>query len=91
MHSAGDGYNRDVVFGVLLGRQYDVQLANQIADSVWALHESRLFQSVNGANVGEPPAQPEHPENSPGEASEPGRRHASVFDALWDNFFGVRS
>jgi curved DNA-binding protein CbpA len=91
MRFVSDGYNRDVVFGVLLGQRCDVQLANRIADSVWALHESRVFESVKGGNVAEPPAPPEHSEKSPGEASEPGRRHASVFDALWHNFFGVRS
>jgi curved DNA-binding protein CbpA len=38
MRYAGEGYNRDVVFGVLLGRQCDVLEAQRIADSVSAWH-----------------------------------------------------
>ncbi|QCP52401.1 J domain-containing protein [Trinickia violacea] len=41
MRFAEDGHNRDVLFGVLLGRDCDVPLATRIANSVWALHESR--------------------------------------------------
>ena len=91
MRFASDGYSRDVLFGVLLGRQCDVQLVNRIADSVWALHQSRLSEAVNDAAAAEPPAKREHPGELRGEASEPGRRHASVFEALWQNLFGVRS
>ncbi|MDR5817428.1 DnaJ domain-containing protein [Caballeronia sp. LZ033] len=42
MRFASLGHNRDVVFGVLLGAQCDEPAARQIADSVIALHESRL-------------------------------------------------
>ncbi|SAL04205.1 molecular chaperone DnaJ [Caballeronia calidae] len=41
MRFASQGYNRDVVLGVLLGAQCDEPTARQIADSVTALHESR--------------------------------------------------
>lgn len=41
MRFASHGYNRDVVFGVLLGAQCDEPAARQIADSAIALHESR--------------------------------------------------
>ncbi len=41
MRFAEDGHNRDVVFGVLLGRDCDVQVAERIAGSVVALHASR--------------------------------------------------
>jgi hypothetical protein len=41
MRFASQGYNRDVVFGVLLGAQCDEPAARQIADSAIALHESR--------------------------------------------------
>jgi curved DNA-binding protein CbpA len=41
MRFASQGYNRDVVFGVLLGAQCDEAAARQIADSAIALHESR--------------------------------------------------
>jgi curved DNA-binding protein CbpA len=41
MQYASRGHNRDVVFGVLLGRECDEASARQIADSAIALHESR--------------------------------------------------
>ncbi len=41
MRFAERGYNRDVVFGVLLGRNCESERAGQIADSVTALHASR--------------------------------------------------
>ncbi|MFM0299625.1 J domain-containing protein [Paraburkholderia sediminicola] len=41
MRFAGDGHNRDVLFGVLLGRRCDARRAAQIADSVSALQASR--------------------------------------------------
>lgn len=41
MRFADDGYNRDVLFGVLLGRRCDVRRAVQIADSVSALQAAR--------------------------------------------------
>lgn len=46
MRYAEDGHNRDVLFGVLLGRECDSPLAERIADSVWAMHESRRAQSA---------------------------------------------
>uniref|UniRef100_E1TFA0 Heat shock protein DnaJ domain protein n=1 Tax=Burkholderia sp. (strain CCGE1003) TaxID=640512 RepID=E1TFA0_BURSG len=41
MRFADEGHNRDVLFGVLLGRQCDAARAAQIADSVAALQTSR--------------------------------------------------
>ena len=41
MRFADDGHNRDVLFGVLLGRRCDARRAAQIADSVSALQASR--------------------------------------------------
>jgi DnaJ-class molecular chaperone len=41
MRFADAGHNRDVLFGVLLGRRYDARRAAQIADSVSALQASR--------------------------------------------------
>ncbi|WP_175113977.1 J domain-containing protein, partial [Paraburkholderia solisilvae] len=41
MRFAEQGHNRDVIFGVLLGRDCPPLLAARIADSVWALHQSR--------------------------------------------------
>jgi curved DNA-binding protein CbpA len=93
MRFASQGYNRDVVFGVLLGQQCDVKLANRIADSVAALHESRSAEAINGADAAgpPPPVPPQPPEESPDEAPTGDPRHASVFETLWHNFFRVRS
>ena len=41
MRFADEGHHRDVLFGVLLGRDCDAELAARIADSVWALQEAR--------------------------------------------------
>ncbi|RDK03561.1 J domain-containing protein [Paraburkholderia lacunae] len=41
MRFADEGHNRDVLFGVLLGRQCEARRAAQIADSVAALQASR--------------------------------------------------
>jgi DnaJ-class molecular chaperone len=41
MRFADDGHNRDVLFGVLLGRRCDARRAAQIADSVSALQAAR--------------------------------------------------
>ena len=46
MRFADEGYNRDVVFGVLLGQQCEASRAGQIADSVLALHASRQQKNV---------------------------------------------
>jgi curved DNA-binding protein CbpA len=46
MRFAGEGHNRDVVFGVLIGQQCEAALAAQIAASVVALHASRQAPPV---------------------------------------------
>ncbi|PMS36594.1 DnaJ-like protein [Trinickia symbiotica] len=50
MRFAERGYNRDVLFGVLLGRDCEVELAGRIADSVAALHASRQSAPSRDAN-----------------------------------------
>jgi curved DNA-binding protein CbpA len=105
MRFATEGYNRDVVFGVLLGRPCDVQLANRVADSVCALHASRQAAATSPAppatsptsadpeNIAEPSVSPEQRENPQNPASKPesGQHPASVFQELWQTLFGVRS
>jgi len=99
MRFATEGYNRDVVFGVLLGRPCDVQLANRVADSVCALHASRQATatppaSADSENITEPSVSPAQREkNAPNAASKPesGQHPASVFQELWQTLFGVRS
>jgi hypothetical protein len=90
------------VFGALLGRQCDVQLANRVADSVCALHASRQAETAemgdpanpaDPANVAEPSVSPEHREKAQSQTPEStsAQRPASVFQELWQNLFGVRS
>ncbi len=43
---ASQGHNRDVVFGVLIGRECEEPIARQISDSAIALHDSRRAPSV---------------------------------------------
>ncbi|WP_179401464.1 J domain-containing protein [Burkholderia guangdongensis] len=49
MRFAEQGHNRDVVFGVLLGRDCDESLAGRIADSVTELHASRQQDACQDA------------------------------------------
>ncbi|CAB3710325.1 J domain-containing protein [Paraburkholderia rhynchosiae] len=49
MRFADDGHNRDVLFGVLLGRQCEASRAARIADSVAALQASRREAAANAA------------------------------------------
>jgi DnaJ-class molecular chaperone len=48
---ADEGHNRDVLFGVLLGRQCEARRAAQIADSVAALQASRREAGKGGVNA----------------------------------------
>lgn len=73
MRFAGEGYNRDVVFGVLLGQQCERDLANRIADSAIALHAARQAEMTRAetrtsAPVPEP-VHTEEPESAPGAQS----------------------
>jgi DnaJ-class molecular chaperone len=53
MRFAEQGHNRDVVLGVLLGHDCEVQLAGRIADSVVALHASRQAAASRDAQGSE--------------------------------------
>jgi curved DNA-binding protein CbpA len=75
MHFATQGYNRDVVFGVLLGQRCDAQTAGQIADSAIALHVSR--QQTAGE-------QEEAQTETKDKEKEPA--HAHHLGALWFQF-----
>jgi curved DNA-binding protein CbpA len=72
MQFASRGHNRDVVFGVLIGRDCDESVARQIADSAIALHESRHA----------PAAEPvkEEPSGSPKE------EQVNPLGAMWFQF-----
>ncbi|WP_316657303.1 J domain-containing protein [Ralstonia condita] len=83
MRFADDGHNRDVLFGVLLGRGGDAELAARIADSVWALQEARR----DTAATTDTPASEATPQ--PDEVTSP-QRHASAFESFWQGLFGLR-
>jgi curved DNA-binding protein CbpA len=51
MRFATQGYNRDVVLGVLLGRDCGIELAQRIADSALALHTSRQAEVLAKARA----------------------------------------
>jgi curved DNA-binding protein CbpA len=53
MGFAEQGHNRDVVLGVLLGRDCELQLARRVADSVVALHASRQAGASSQAQASE--------------------------------------
>lgn len=86
MRFADDGHNRDVLFGVLLGRDCEAELAARIADSVSALQASRQA-SAAAAQAPEPTAAAASGHDTP----ERSRRHPGAFDSFWHGLFGVRS
>jgi len=81
MRFADEGHNRDVLFGVLLGRDCDAELAARIADSVWALQEARR-DNVAATPDSKATVQPD-------EATSP-QRHSSAFETFWQGLFGLR-
>lgn len=76
MRFADAGHNRDVVFGVLLGHDCEAELAARIADSVWALHQSR---NATAQEVEEP--EPETPHKS----------QSNAFESFWHGLFRFHS
>lgn len=91
MRFADDGHSRDVLFGVLLGRQCEAELAARIADSVWALQEARRA-SVATAEVSDSEAAPAPDEalGSKADAPTTHSRHPSTFESFWQGLFGLR-
>lgn len=86
MRFADEGHNRDVVFGVLLGRRCDVRLAGQIADSVLALHASRQVQPV--PEVAPVQTHEETADTAPPEHRPPASGNGSPLGSLWYQFLG---
>jgi curved DNA-binding protein CbpA len=90
MRFADEGYQRDVLFGVLLGRECDAPTASRIAHSVWALHESRKAQTpVKGANAELPHDDEAQPRQDDAQAAQ--ARHTNMFNSMWHSLFGLRS
>jgi curved DNA-binding protein CbpA len=77
MQFAALGHNRDVVFGVLIGRECDEPTARQIADSAIALHASRT--AGNAASSDEGKREKEEKETATGSAVNP-------LGAMWFQF-----
>ncbi|EMN1926103.1 J domain-containing protein [Burkholderia ambifaria] len=98
MHFAEQGHNRDVVFGVLLGRDCDVQLAERIAGSVVELHASRQPGASPDGERDEQMPQCDESATQAASAQAPksdARRsgehaHTDFFSALWHGVFGLR-
>ncbi|MBN3759017.1 J domain-containing protein [Paraburkholderia sp. Tr-20389] len=104
MRYADEGHNRDVLFGVLLGRECDADMAQRIADSVWALQQARQAAHTGesadhaDADVASSSEASDHETPSPTQPSTAKQdkpvhdaRAAGLFDSLWQGFFGVRS
>ncbi|RQS59860.1 J domain-containing protein [Burkholderia sp. Bp8963] len=90
MRFAEQGHNRDVVFGVLLGRDCDVQLAERIAGGVAELHASRRPGASRNADSDAPMQQDDETAEQPAstqdaqesdEMSQASPGHASKDDA----------
>ncbi|CAJ0857946.1 Chaperone protein DnaJ [Ralstonia sp. LMG 32965] len=88
MRFADAGHNRDVLFGVLLGRDCDAELAARIADSVWALQEARRSpEPATEVSDAQPAPTPEDaPASKVDESASPRR----AFESFWQGLFGLR-
>jgi curved DNA-binding protein CbpA len=86
MRFAEQGHNRDVVFGVLLGRDCEWQLAGRIADGAVALHLSRQAQASQSEPAEEAAAQ-SAAADEPQKSDE--RPQANFFSAIWHGMFGL--
>lgn len=93
MRFADGGHNRDVLFGVLLGQDCEAEMAARIADSVWALQESRRAHAQAAQTAG-----PEMAAGEPDAATAPhaddarrSDRHPGAFESFWHGLFGIRS
>jgi len=92
MRFAGDGHNRDVLFGVLLGQDCEAELAARIADSVWALQESRRASAPAAGTPDAETAPTGDAEAAPNRDEAPQSwRHFGSFDSFWHGLFGVRT
>lgn len=87
MRFADDGHHRDVLFGVLLGRDCDADLAARIADSVWALQEARRSpKPATKMTDAQPAPAPEDAASNIDESAVPRR----AFESFWQGLFGLR-
>lgn len=91
MRFADEGHNRDVIFGVLLGRDCQAELAARIADSTWALQASRrATEPAADTPDTEAAAAPAGAASGPDKGTRH-KRHPGAFDSFWHGLFGIRS
>lgn len=88
MRFADAGHNRDVLFGVLLGRDCDAELAARIADSVCALQEAR--RSPEPATVVSDAQPAPTPEDAPASKIDESASPRRAFESFWQGLFGLR-
>jgi curved DNA-binding protein CbpA len=98
MRFAEQGHNRDVVFGVLLGRECEAQLAERIADGALELHLSRQTRTSSRRQSDDSTSlNPQEPHSAMPESAEEGggqkeplddQPHANFFNAIWRGMFG---
>ena len=97
MRFAEQGHNRDVVFGVLLGRDCESQLAGRIADGAVALHLSRQASTSSNEQAEDltpreaGKAEEESPQSAPEHVRSDEHAHANLFSAVWRSMFGLHS
>ncbi|PWK33742.1 J domain-containing protein [Cupriavidus plantarum] len=81
MRFADEGHGRDVLYGVLLGRECEAGLAGRIADSVWALQQSRrTVEEVPDTAAAQDPDSAREPATSP----------LGAFEHFWHGLFRFR-
>jgi DnaJ-class molecular chaperone len=91
MRFATQGYNRDVVRGVLLAHDCNVDLACRIADSVLALHASRQSEVVSAEpEEAAPPTQDTHDTHRAQQEEDPAPAdRVRSFSDIWMPFWNV--
>lgn len=94
MRFADEGHNRDVLFGVLLGRRCEARRAAQIADSVAALQKARREAEAAAkvdVEVAAAEAEVDNKNAASAQASTSAAHPAGVLGGLWYQFLnGLR-
>lgn len=94
MRFADEGHNRDVLFGVLLGRRCEARRAAQIADSVAALQRARRETEAAAkvdVEVAAAEAEVDNKNAASAQASTSAAHPAGVLGGLWYQFLnGLR-
>ncbi|WP_118184208.1 J domain-containing protein [Paraburkholderia phosphatilytica] len=89
MRFAELGHNRDVLFGVLIGRDCEPLEAARIADSVWALVEARRETGASASAREDADSVAQRAEDVSARIDDE-HLHANLFSNLWHSMFGLR-